>query len=245
MSSISSRRRRSSATPAQAGGSAHRLAAPCDRSLTPLSCGRRGGFQSTATPRPISHNARSVGRSPAEPHGAPLSTRIRSGRPQRVNAHRNRSWTSRGATSFQEPWGENVGPEYPATTLVSDPQPRYLLAGLQRHLLRRGGGQTGPKEPALEGAHGGQRVAGMPTSEHHADQTRPPTRVVAAQAQGRLHAGFRRFRCRGPTTSIGGHHRGLPLQTEASHQPADCAWGEAKCRGEGGAILTVAEAPPD
>ncbi|MBV8607020.1 MAG: hypothetical protein JO034_06105 [Singulisphaera sp.] len=88
-SSISSRRRCNSAALAQDEGAAHRLAVPCGRSTTPLSCGRRGGSQSTATSRPISHHARSVGRSPAEPRGAPLSTRSRSGRPQRVNACRN------------------------------------------------------------------------------------------------------------------------------------------------------------
>jgi hypothetical protein len=82
-------------------------------------------------------------------------------------------------------------------------------------------------------------------SEHHADQACSPTRVRAAAVQGRLHEGLRRFRCRGPTTAIGGHHGGLPLLTEASNQRADSARGEAECPSDGGAILTIAEALPN
>ena len=106
-------------------------------------------------------------------------------------------------------------------------------------------GETGPQEPPLQGAHGGRCLVGMSVSEHHADQSRPPTRVLAAQAQGRLHEGFRGLRCRGPATVIGGHHSGLPPLTEAADQVADGARGEAEGRSNGGAILTVQETPPD
>ena len=37
----------------------------------------------------------------------------------------------------------------------------------------------------------------------------------------------------------------MALLTEVLHQGADGAWGEAQGHGDGGAILTVAEAPPD
>ena len=52
--------------------------------MTPFSWGRRGLFQCIATPRPISHSANSVGKSPREPQGQPLSTRKRPGNPQRT-----------------------------------------------------------------------------------------------------------------------------------------------------------------
>jgi hypothetical protein len=109
----------------------------------------------------------------------------------------------------------------------------------------RCGSEPGPLQPTLQGAHDGQGLVGELASQHHADQTRTPAWVGAAQVQSRLHEGFRRFRCRGPTTAIGGHHRGLSLLTEALNQRADGAWGEAQCHGDGGAILTVVEAPPD
>ncbi len=110
----------------------------------------------------------------------------------------------------------------------------------------RRGSEPSPLQPPLQGAHHGQGLLiGELASQHHADQTGTPTGVGAAQVQSRLHKGFRRLRCRGPTTVIGGHHRGFSFPTEALNQRADGAWGEAQGHGDGGAVLTVAEAPPD
>jgi hypothetical protein len=86
---------------------------------------------------------------------------------------------------------------------------------------------------------------GEPASQDHADQTRTPAWVGTTQVQSGLHEGFRRFGGRGPTTAIGRHHRGLSLLTEALNQGADGAWGQAQCHGDGWAILTVVEAPPE
>ena len=70
----------------QVQGSHHCLPTPCDRSTTPLAWGQRGGLARTATPSPANQQTRSVGRSPRDPQGAPLSTRSPTGRPQRWNA---------------------------------------------------------------------------------------------------------------------------------------------------------------
>jgi hypothetical protein len=93
----------SSATEPQADGSAQVLPTPWERSTTPLSWGRHGGLAVTATPSPASQQTRSVGRSPRDPHGAPLSTRSPSGRPHVRNIRRNIDWVSRGSTWVQNP----------------------------------------------------------------------------------------------------------------------------------------------
>jgi hypothetical protein len=95
------------------------LAVPCDRSTAPFSWGRLGVFQIIPIPRPISHNANSVGKSPFEPHGTPLSTRSDPGKPQREKARRNRSRTSEGGTWFHLPRGENRGLERRAAALIN------------------------------------------------------------------------------------------------------------------------------
>ena len=68
-------------------------ATPWLRSTTPLSCGRRGGFQITPMPKPINHRANGVGRSPHDPQGLPLSTRTDAGRPQRLKQRRSSACT--------------------------------------------------------------------------------------------------------------------------------------------------------
>jgi hypothetical protein len=109
---------------------------------------------------------------------------------------------------------------------------------------RRRGGEPGPHEPALQGAFGGGGVRGESAAEHHADQARSPTRVLATQGQGRLHDRLRVGRCRGPAAAITGAHGRLALLSEAVDQPPDGAWGEPESRGDGGAILAIQVAPP-
>ena len=69
---------------------------------------------------------RAVGNPPVAPHGVPLSTGIRLGRPQRANALRRASWTGLAPTSAQKPRGENHGFQHRAATLINQPQPRGL-----------------------------------------------------------------------------------------------------------------------
>jgi hypothetical protein len=110
---------------------------------------------------------------------------------------------------------------------------------------RRRGGQSGAVEPALQGAFGRQRVVGALAAQHHADQARPPGRVLPTQADGRLHDRLRERRGRGPTAVIGGPHGGRAPMPEAKDQLADGARGQAEGRGDGGAILAILVAPPD
>jgi len=109
----------------------------------------------------------------------------------------------------------------------------------------RCGSESGPLQPALQGAHRGQGLVGKLAAQHHAEQARTPTGVGAAQVQDCLHEGVGWSRGRGPTTAIGRQHRVWSLLPEALNQGADGARGQAQGHGDGGAILTVAEALPD
>src|SRR3954471_25078700 len=124
--SIRSNRSCKSSSDSDLQGSDQRLEVPCDRSTTPFSCGLRGLFQWTATPSPISHNERSVGKSPHAPQGTPLSTRMTSGRPHRAKAARSCSRTALGETFDQVPWGENLGVEHRAAAFIDHPEPAHL-----------------------------------------------------------------------------------------------------------------------
>ena len=83
----------------------------------------------------MTQRANSVGRSPAEPHGAPLSTRTAHGSPHRANAARSCPWVKAAGTPFHRPRGENRGEQHRAGELVGDPQPRDLAPVGQGHLL--------------------------------------------------------------------------------------------------------------
>jgi hypothetical protein len=90
-----------------------------------------------ATPKPINHKAKSVGQSPADPQGVPLSTRSRAGRPHRENAWRKACWTAVGATWFQNPWGENRRLNDRTAALIHEAEPTHRLAAAQEDPLRR------------------------------------------------------------------------------------------------------------
>src|SRR5439155_8123711 len=158
-----------------------------------------GGFHIMATPKPINHSARSVGQSPADPHGVPLSTRNRSGRPRLEKTRRNAAWTAAGSTRFQRPWGENRGLQDRAAALVHQAEPTYPLAAAQANPFRRvhlpnlmrptspallaGGaapgrrrGQAGLLKPALQGPFAGTSPPFL--LHQHADQTGAPTGML-------------------------------------------------------------------
>src|SRR6516165_1537666 len=208
MGSMRSRCRWSSAGVAQSHGSAQRLPVPCDRSTTPFMSGRQGGLKSRPTPRPSSHRPRSVGRSPDEPHGPPLSRRNEPGSPQRPKPRRSSSRTAAGSTSAQYPGGKNPGPQRRPAALIDDPQPTTPPAALQGDALagvhlpdlvgahgsgRLGGGgpppfggrpQPGLMEPALERPLGRQVGPGVVVPQQDADQPPTPGGVGAAEGQG-------------------------------------------------------------
>src|SRR5262249_60958493 len=80
-------------------------------------------------PRPISHSARSGGRSPPDPQGPPLSTRMVAGRPQWAKARRSSARTPAGGTFSHLPWGKTRRPQHGAAALGHDPQPTDALPG--------------------------------------------------------------------------------------------------------------------
>src|SRR6266851_1821687 len=194
------------AASAAVGGSPQRLPVPCERSTTPLSCGRRGGLNWIGTPSPASHNSRSVGRSPREPQGVPLSPRKAPGRPQTPKAWRNPACVRKGGTAFQSPWGENVRLQERPAALIDQAQPTdqgavadaHPLGGVELPDLVRlggpplappgsppfgGGAEAGAGQVALQGALAGQGAVGVALGEQHAEQPGPPAGVPAAHLQ--------------------------------------------------------------
>jgi hypothetical protein len=107
------------------------------------------------------------------------------------------------------------------------------------------GRETGAAEPSLERADGRHRAIGESVAQPHADQARPPGRVLAAQIQGRLHkpiGGLGRGR---PAAVVGGGQEGRVATTEAVEQMPDRARRQVEGTGDGGAILAGLVAPPD
>src|SRR5262245_26559653 len=88
-----------------------------------------------STPKPINHSARSVGQSPFDPQGTPLSTRKRWGLPHREKTTRNVACTVAGSTVFQKPWGENRGLQDRPAAFIHQPQPTHSLAAAQTQLV--------------------------------------------------------------------------------------------------------------
>jgi hypothetical protein len=201
-----------------------------------------------STPEPISHKDSAVGRPPTAPHGVPLSTRIRAGRPQRAKARRRTSWAASAPTRAQVPRGENRGPEDRAAALVGHPQPTGLpahqgqvLAGVHLpDVVRvlgapvdpaggppgRRGAQPGLSQPALQSAGGGDR---MPqAAQVDADELRSPLGVVTAQVQGSLEDGLPLGRARARPGPVGGDQRGIVAGAEPRDQGSHGALGEAE-----------------
>lgn len=82
-------------------------------------------------------------------------------------------------------------------------------------------------------------------SQHHADQSRPPSRVLAAEFQHGLHEGLRGLRCCRPATVVGRGQGVLKLGPEAAEQSPHRTWRDAEALGDGQNILAVPEAIPD
>ena len=251
-------------------GLAPSLADPCDRSTTPLSCGLRGGLAVTSTSSPASQQTRSVGRSPRDPQGAPLSTRSRWGRPHLWNECLRAVRVSRGSTWVQHPRGENVRPQDRPGRLVNDPKPADLglvgdrdslrgvdLPGLMRPLGSHvGGGRPGPTARRSRGDVGvpgptSDRLGAGPgdqrplLGEHHADQFGPPTRVVATQGEGRLAdlIGIDMIKCR--RSAIAGEEAGIPMFASPFQEMAHGARREIEGLGQRGGGFPSPGSLPD
>src|SRR5271166_5653308 len=161
----------------------------------------------TATPKPINHNASSVGRSRGDPQGYPLSTRTASGRPQRVNVRRNMSRIAVGGTFCQRPWGGKRGGQQGPRGLVGEGQPTNALAAGQADSLlgidlpdlmghggsgSRWGGRpwrsraidSSPAEGLLEGANRGHGLTRILLAQLDTNDPCPPRGVIPLQGAG-------------------------------------------------------------
>ena len=194
-------------------------ACPCPATARPRRCpgAAAAGSRSTPTPRPISHKARSVGSSPLEPQGAPLSTRTRraapSGRTPRAAAPgwppRGRRSTARGGkTAVCSTAPVNSSATRSQETLV--PSPRAISSAASTSQIswgaaarpaaasgRRPGG-AGPS-PARRNHRWRVRSAGRgrtPCAEIDPDQAGAPGGVLAAQEHSRRVGGVIRRRGR-------------------------------------------------
>src|SRR5437588_1865780 len=268
MSSAHSSRRCNSAASAQVCGSTQPLLTPWVRSTTPFGCGHRGAFHVTATSKPNSHRANSVGKPPVAPHGVPLSTRNCSGRPQRANARRNSAWTAAAPTNDQEPWGENAGPANGPAAFVRHAQPTDAPAIAQAYPLGRVhlpdfvrlGGTAGPTlggeaasprcgsqprlpEPTLQRPRAGQGWS-KALRQIHEDEAGSPAQVLPPQAQRRLLHLLALGR-RLPPIPVG-RRQGLGATVaETPHQMVNGAQRHLQGLGNGSSGLSALAPPPN
>ena len=110
--------------------------------------GRCGLFQCMPIPKPINHRDNSVGKSPREPQGQPLSTRKRPGNPQRTKAKRSCSCTAQAGTLSQSRGGK---------TAVHRPLRCIRRSGGANLLLREFVIEYVPSHPSAK-SHGGGRA---------------------------------------------------------------------------------------
>jgi hypothetical protein len=114
--------------------------------------------------------------------------------------------------------------------------------GSSTHRRRR---QLGAPEPSLERPDRRQGAVGELAAQHQVDQTGPPGRMLAAQAEGGLHERFGGLGCGRPASVVGRVHRGWACLAEAGDQPSDGARLQVEGRSDGRAILAGLKALPD
>jgi hypothetical protein len=224
----------------------------------------------TSTSSPASQQTRSVGRSPRDPQGGPLSTRSRSGRPHLWNECLRAVRASRGSTWVQNPRGENVRPQDRPGRLVDDPKPadlglvgdRDVLGGIDLPGLVRmrgsnvGGGRAGPTagrgpsevggpEPSADRLGAGPGDLRASLSEHHSDQFRPPGRMIAAQGEDRFSdlIGMGMIECR--RGAIAGEKTGIPPLASPLQEMTHGAWREVVELRQAGRGFTAGRSFPE
>ena len=224
----------------------------------------------TPTSSPASQQTRSVGRSPRDPQGAPLSTRSRSGRPHLWNESLRAFWASRGSTWVQHPRGENVGPQDGPGRLVHNPKPadfglvrqRDVLRGVDLPALvrmrgsREGGRRTrvpagrcrsevGDSEPSSDRLRAGPGDLRLLLGEHHADQFGPPSPVMATRGEDRLANldGIGMIECRG--SAIAGKKTGIPLLASPFQEMTHGARREVEELSQRGGGFSLSRSLPD
>jgi hypothetical protein len=124
-------------------------------------------------------------------------------------------------------------------------RPRGAARVGNRPPSRRRRGEFGPAQPALERAFGRQEDGGELMAQHHADQSRAPSRMRAAEVQDRLDERLGGRVRVGPTAVIGGIQGGLAPLPQPRDQTTNRTRIEGEFGGDGGRILIVADATPD
>ena len=184
--------------------------------------------------------ANSLGKSRGVPQGYPLSTRTRSGRPQRAKTRRNISWISVAGTCSQRRWGESsaarMAPEASSVTVSQETRwvwprvrsrrrrlARSREAGPPRGRQRRprdvaagDGRRPGRKRPGGSGPRG-SGAAGV-LAELEPDQPGPPGGMLALEFAGDAEQlpGGRRDR-----SAVAGIAGDEPVEAMATEQPPD------------------------
>ena len=195
----------------------------------------------------MSHNARSVGQSPFDPHGQPLSTRKLWGLPHLEKTRRSVSCTVAGCTKPQKPWGENHGFQNRATAFIHQSQPTHAFAAGQTQLIHRihlpglvrtagalllaGGASAWRRwrelvvlKPTLQRSHTGAGLVRF--VKHHVNQATAPPGMLLPHLDGLLEGHALNRELLGAATGIVGSEGLLAALREAAHQMTHRALGQ-------------------
>lgn len=204
-------------------------------------------------PKPINHSAKSVGQSPADPQGVPLSTRNRSGRPHLEKTWRNACWTAVGSTWFQCPWGENRRLHDGAAAFVYEAEPTYPFAIGQENPLRsihlpnlmgptrtiriaggtssgRSWRQRGSSKPALQRSFAAAGAEFL--LQQDANQASTPGGMLLPHVHCLVEQGTVRCQRLGGATCVVRIHPGLPSPSKPLHQVSHRAFTEIEFFGK-------------
>ena len=200
-----------------------------------------------STPRPMSHRARSVGQSPFDPHGQPLSTRKLWGFPHLEKIRRSVSCTVAGCTRTQKPWGKNHGLQDRAAAFIRQSQPAHSFAAAQTQLIHRihlpglvrtagalllaGGASAGRRrgefavlKPTLQRSHTGAWLIRF--VKHHVNQAAAPAGMLLPHLDGLLEGDALDRKLLGAATGIVGSEGLFAALREAAHQVTHGALGQ-------------------
>ena len=195
----------------------------------------------------MSHRARSVGQSPFDPQGQPLSTRKLWGLPHLEKTRRSVSCTVAGCTRPQKPWGKNHGLQDRSSAFIHQSQPTHSFAAGQTQLVHRihlpglvrtagalllaGGaaawrrwGEFAVLKPTLQRSHTGAGLVCF--VKHHVNQAAAPPGMLLPHLDGLLEGDALHRELLGAATSIVGSERLLAALREAADQVTHGALGQ-------------------
>lgn len=109
----------------------------------------------------------------------------------------------------------------------------------------RGRGQVGGSEPSADRLGTGPGDLWPLIGEHHADQLRPPSRVIATQGEDRLADLFGMSMIESRGGSIAGQEAGISLLACSLQEMTNGAWREIEEPGQRGHGFALARSLPD